>query len=249
MSSQASTTSARVTCGLCGREAQGVYFQVGEQTACTRCKNQLEAGGGGTRIGRFSRATLFGLGAGLVGASLWYLVRWLTGYEIGLIAIVVGYLVGSAVKRGSRGRGGLRYQLLAVGLTYVSICANYVPDVIQGFFEKAQESQHASPSNPAEAAPPTPAVSTSAAEAPELSLVQKLLAVALFGALVLAIALAAPFLGGFESALGLLIIGFGLWEAWKLNAAHALEISGPFRIGSGSAPLAPASTGGGGEGA
>ncbi len=51
----------------------------------------------------------------------------LTGYEFGLIAILVGYAVGIAVRRGSSGRGGWPYQLLAVGLTYASIVGSYLP--------------------------------------------------------------------------------------------------------------------------
>ena len=42
------------------------------------------------------------------------------------------------------------------------------------------------------------------------------------------IALAAPFLGGLENVLGLLIIGIGLWEAWKLTAKRKLDIEGPY---------------------
>lgn len=44
------------------------------------------------------------------------------------------------------------------------------------------------------------------------------------------LALALPFLSGFKNLLGLLIIGFGLYEAWKINKRPKLEISGPFEI-------------------
>jgi hypothetical protein len=48
--------------------------------------------------------------------------------------------------------------------------------------------------------------------------------------LVFALSLAAPFLAGVENLIGLLIIGFALWEAWKLNARRPLQISGPYQI-------------------
>ena len=52
--------------------------------------------------------------------------------------------------------------------------------------------------------------------------------------------LAAPFLTVRESPIGLLIVGFGLWEAWKLTRGVPLQIEGPFRAGAGSTePLAP----------
>lgn len=130
--------AGKVQCGFCGREAQGVYYQVGDTVACTRCRNERAAGPAGSRIGRFSKAIVFGLVAGTVGAAIWYGVRRLTGYEIGLIAIAVGFLVGAAVRAGSGGRGGRRYQVLAVALTYFSICLNYAPDVVGELFKQAQ---------------------------------------------------------------------------------------------------------------
>jgi hypothetical protein len=33
-----------------------------------------------------------------------------------------------------------------------------------------------------------------------------------------------------SNVIGLLIIGFALWEAWKLNAHRPLPISGPYQI-------------------
>lgn len=55
----------------------------------------------------------------------------LTGYSIGLVAIVVGAVVGLAVRKGARGRGGWVYQGMAIILTYLAIAASYVPDVIK----------------------------------------------------------------------------------------------------------------------
>ena len=60
----------------------------------------------------------------------------MTGYEIGLIAIQVGFLVGGAVRAGSEGRGGRGYQVLAVLLIYISICANYMPDIYAPVLER-----------------------------------------------------------------------------------------------------------------
>ena len=48
--------------------------------------------------------------------------------------------------------------------------------------------------------------------------------------LILAIACAAPFLAGFENVIGIVIIGIGLYEAWKLNRRTILTITGPHAI-------------------
>ena len=45
------------------------------------------------------------------------------------------------------------------------------------------------------------------------------------------VSLVVPFLGGSKNAIGLLIIGFALWEAWKFNARRPLPITGPYYVG------------------
>jgi hypothetical protein len=55
---------------------------------------------------------------------------------------------------------------------------------------------------------------------------------------VVVISLAAPFLEITDSPLGLLIVLFGLWEAWKLSRGVTLNIEGPLRVGA-AAPHPP----------
>ena len=45
---------------------------------------------------------------------------------------------------------------------------------------------------------------------------------------------ATPFLAGLQNAIGILIIGFALYEAWKLNKKAELRITGPYQVGAGS---------------
>lgn len=52
------------------------------------------------------------------------------------------------------------------------------------------------------------------------------------------IAYAAPFFMGFENFIGILIIAFGLWEAWKLNKRVDAAMTGPYTVTPG-APAAP----------
>jgi hypothetical protein len=58
-------------------------------------------------------------------------------------------------------------------------------------------------------------------------------------ATVLRLALQAPFLEATHAPLGLLIIGFGLWEAWKLTKGVPIVLEGPFRIGPGAGVSSP----------
>ena len=75
----------------------------------------------------FITAGVFGLGAGVVGAGIYYAVIAIANLEIGIVAILIGYMVGYAVRKGAGGRGGRRFQVLAVALTYASVALAYTP--------------------------------------------------------------------------------------------------------------------------
>ncbi len=119
-------------CSFCGKELLGSYFQINGTESCEQCRYETEAlqtSGSGT--GRLVRAVLGGFVAAVLGSLLYYAVLSLTGYEIGLIAIAVGFMVGWAVRWGAQHRGGWAYQGLAVGLTYLAIVSTYVPFLFQ----------------------------------------------------------------------------------------------------------------------
>jgi hypothetical protein len=42
---------------------------------------------------------------------------------------------------------------------------------------------------------------------------------------------ALPILIGFQAPIGLLIVAFALWEAWKINRKVSIIFNGPFRVG------------------
>ena len=52
--------------------------------------------------------------------------------ELALITILIGWMVGRAVKIGSEHRGGRGYQFLGALLTYVWCMMAYVPDIVEG---------------------------------------------------------------------------------------------------------------------
>ncbi len=78
------------------------------------------------------------------------------------------------------------------------------------------------------------AIAGSAGNMPSAALARA--CVYLFGLL-----MAAPFLEAKEAPLGLLIIGFGLWEAWRRTRPLPMEVTGPYRVPvpAEPAPLAP----------
>jgi hypothetical protein len=125
--------SGAVTCSVCKQAVHDAYFHINGLVACAACKGRIETSGAGrvTMIG-FGKSLLFGAGAAIAGAVIWYAVRQVTGFEVGLIGIAVGLMVGVAVRKGSRGWGGWPYQTLAMVLTYFAIVSTYVPLLLKG---------------------------------------------------------------------------------------------------------------------
>jgi hypothetical protein len=117
-----------VTCRSCNTVVRTRYFLMGGATLCESCAAAVGAVRDASHTSAaFIRAAVFGVGAMIAGAVLYYAIVAITKLEIGLVAIAIGYMVGYAVRRGSRGWGGLRYQLLAAFLTYYAVGLAYMP--------------------------------------------------------------------------------------------------------------------------
>jgi hypothetical protein len=241
----APTESAQApTCTQCSTSIGTAYYELASSVICPACKGRLEAElMGGSGSARFLKASGLGFGAALLGAAIYYAILALTGYEVGLVAILVGWLVGRAVHHGAGGRGGWAYQALAVGLTYFAIVSTYIPMIVKGLKEDPPAAAASTPAaqatvaaEPATTDGATPAASSS--RSGPISLGGAALAV---GALLL-IAAAAPFLAGIQNVLGILIISFGLYQAWKMNRRTVLAFTGPYAIGAAGAGSAVATS-------
>jgi len=240
----------RMRCAFCERELQSSYFDVDGRPACEDCRYGLEQEQNrGAGVHGFLKALAAGVGAAIAGFLLYWLIEELTGLNLGLIAIVVGVMVGRAVRWGSGHRGGWVYQTMAVALTYLAITCTYIPLIFKQLREEGGKRPTASAGTTAgesaadDATPATAdgaatpnAAAPSEARAP-MSLGQLVVA---FGSLVL-FAAALPFLAGAKNIIGILILGFGVWEAWKVNRRPKLTITGPLRLGNaaGSAAARP----------
>ena len=113
------------TCGACAKTLTTEYYEANGTTVCADCCQTLRAvGTAGTSLTRGVRALGAGVAAALAGSILYYAILAISGYEFGLIAIVVGMAVGKAVNWGAHGRGGWRYQTMAMALTYLAIVSS-----------------------------------------------------------------------------------------------------------------------------
>jgi hypothetical protein len=242
------------SCALCSTPILGVYYQLGGAVVCAGCRERkLAERGRGTPVGRFLRASALGVGAAILGAAVWYGIGKLTGYEFGLLAIVIGLLVGGAVRLGSYRRGGWLYQALAILLTYTSIVATYFPTIVEVALATETEEAGEGVTGSEALVPPADSAAPPVESAPEAEANEKsgtldaevvdetgtvepveggvgIAGAGLALVLLFALAFAAPFLGGFENFMGWIIIAIGLYEAWKLNRREKLDFEGPFRV-------------------
>jgi hypothetical protein len=225
---------AAQTCGNCQGALMDAYFEVNGHVICPNCAEKLRSDlNDGSRVMRVARAAGAGFGAAILGALLYYAVEAITGYELGLIAIVVGFGVGSAVRWGCNGRGGWAYQTLAMALTYLAIVSTYVPPVIKAINDRSETATAAAgttaaPSAKTEVPASTTSESQEAAGRTPPSAASALVALVVFAAVMCAV----PFLAGAQNIMGIVIIGIGLYEAWKINKRRMVSITGPHAIGT-----------------
>ncbi len=264
-----STTAPGVVCAACGKAVTSAYYQVNDAITCPSCRSALEeqVNGTGSRAGRLLKAAAFGAIGGAIGAGIYYAILAKTGYEIGFIAILVGWLVGSGVRRGSGGRGGWRYQTIAMVMTWFAIGAVYTPMIMRGFEEaqvaaiagdSTQVTDSASAGAPvlasvsatdsaAVAAPVIDASARSRAAGDSAATAEIVpLASRGVGGFVLALGvvvlfvLAAPVLVAIANVVSLFFVGIAMWEAWRQNKRLTLTVTGPFRVGADDAGAATA---------
>jgi hypothetical protein len=237
-------TAAPPTCSVCHSQITTEYFLANNTVVCATCRQSIEtAARAGSGTSRFTRALGLGVAAAAVGAGIYFAILRLTGYEIGLVAVVVGFLVGGAVRRGSQERGGWVYQTLAVVLTYFAIVTTYIPFILQGFRD-----EFAKPRMQPDSA------MVAAADSAQLNGTMDSMQLALnmsdsspsdastddgpvtIGTLLLAwvvlflVAAASPILAGLQNIIGMLIIGFALYQAWTMNRRRTVSLTGPFTI-------------------
>lgn len=229
-------TSAGHRCAACQADLGDSYYAANQAEVCANCASVLQQRQApqGSRFGRLMKAVLFGGGAAAAGAILQYLVLHLFNLNAAIVTILIGFMVGKAVHAGSGNRGGWRYQVIAVVLTYLAIGAAYVPLTISEL-KAGQERKAAGLPDPAKfnaqnlrpmkltpglhRATPAPALEEPPSE--PLSPVA-IFVIALFGLF------ANPLIYGWASPLNILIFGFGLYQAWKMNKATQVQVTGPY---------------------
>lgn len=113
------------SCRECNASIRDEYYDVAGNVVCPSCL--VRRGRFRARWIRGLKALLLGSVAAAVGAGIYRMILFSTGWNFSLVAILVGYMVGGAVRSGSDDRGGRIYQLLAVFLTYSALVGMFLP--------------------------------------------------------------------------------------------------------------------------
>lgn len=217
-------------CTFCKQLISGRYYRVNSAMACSACGERAQLDKPKDSHSRYVRGLIFGIGGAILGLILYATFAIATGLIIGYVSLAVGYIVAKAIKMGSRGAGGRRYQITAVALTYAAVSLAAVPVYIS-IYSKAAKARHAAQIEQQQtnhaAADENPA--TGASAKPRMGFGAALLQLALLG-------LASPFLelGGdpFHGLIGLVILAVGIRIAWRLTAGSETQIYGPFEVAS-----------------
>src|SRR5215211_3475572 len=221
-------------CAKCRGPIVDTYYEADQGVICVACQAGMTAlERQSAAEGHFRRALSFGVLAALAAATGYVALLAATGRELTIAVLLIGLVVGKAVRIGGRGRGGRRFQWLAVALTYLAIASTYVPFVVKGYSRSS--SLAASAAGVARDGAPASTLDTRflmvAAEPPPVPAPTKSLgATALgLGALLL-LAVAAPVLEGANHIVGALLMLAALVQAWRLNRRVDVTITGPYRV-------------------
>jgi len=216
-------------CQFCHQGIGGTYYRVNESMACPSCVDRARNERAQDAPAAFVRAITAGIGAavvGLIGYALIAII--LQGWVIAIMSIGVGFLIGTAMMKASKGVGGRRYQIAAVLLTYAAVSMSAIPIWIyfgnQHHTQQTERQKLEAEQRQLEEESGQQQQRPAQRPASALSIGQWLARVALLG-------LASPFLqlqASPAAAIGLIILFVGMRMAWKIAAGHPFEVYGPF---------------------
>lgn len=214
-------------CRVCGNLISGEYYRVNNQMACSTCAQQARDGQPKDSHAAFLRAVLFGIGGAIAGMVLFSGIELMLHFSIGYLALAVGWLVATAMKKGSNGLGGVRYQVVAVLLTYLAISASAVPLLVRDI-NREIDRRNAQLAAQAASAQEASGEAAGTASAPVKQVRMDWSKVT---GLMVEWAVASPFLELQQPGsglIGLVILFVGLSIAFRMTKANPLAVDGPY---------------------
>jgi hypothetical protein len=118
------------TCAACRRELATEYYLAGTHRVCPACAANVQDLVPADNHRAYARGMLWAVPAAVLGMIVYAGFEIVTSIAIGYLAVGVGYLVAKAMRHGSGGRGGRRYQWSAMLLTYAAVAMAFIPMVL-----------------------------------------------------------------------------------------------------------------------
>jgi hypothetical protein len=232
-------------CKSCKQAITGSYYRVNGTLACDRCVDQLKGQIPKDTHSAFVRGLVFGIGGAVIGLVLYSAFSIITGIVIGYVSLAVGWIIAKAMRMGSGGIGGRRYQVAAAALTYAAVSMAAIPIYISQLSKQGNQtrqtqtapSDRSTSTEPGQNAPETttaPGPQQDSSDKPKISLASALGLMVLLG-------LVSPFLelqSPVHGAIGLVILFVGINIAWRMTAGPKLDILGPFTASASKGPAA-----------
>jgi hypothetical protein len=220
-------------CQFCHQPIAGTYYRINESLACPGCAEKGRSELSKDTHAAYTRALVFGIGAAIAGLILYATFAIATGLVIGYVSLAVGWMVGTAMMKGSGGVGGRRYQITAALLTYAAVSMAAVPIGIHYVTQHRQEQKQQLAAKGQASGSDEEFERQEQAVNPNYQPARPSLG-AIVGKLAL-IGIASPIVEVWDSgpsvswAIGLVILIVGIRIAWRITAGRPLQIFGPFQ--------------------
>jgi hypothetical protein len=134
----ASGGDASAPCANCRSPLVGQYWKWQNHAVCDGCRTKVSGTFAKALTGAaFRRALLQGGGVAIACGIAYAAFVAVTKFQIAFATIGIAVLVAKQVRKASGGAGGLRFQVLAVALTYFASTMGYLPSIFEGIAHAA----------------------------------------------------------------------------------------------------------------
>lgn len=131
--------AAHTPCSSCGTALTAEYWQANGHPVCAPCAAQLRDFSTVPKPQELLRAAAYAIGAGVVAAIGYAIIVVVTGYDLALLSIGVGWLIGKAALRGAGDKGSRPLQYIALAAAYLAICGTFFGQIVYGLAQEGRE--------------------------------------------------------------------------------------------------------------
>lgn len=218
-------------CVVCHQATGESFFHAQGQVVCPNCAEQIHNGQQKPPASAMLKAAIYGGAAAFGGFLIYVLVAVLFNLEIGIIALLVGWMVGKAIRHASHGLGGRPQQILAVTLTYFAISTSYIPVMIYQYWKSPAAQQkvkaEVGKQKQQEAQTGQAGHSGNGEQRERISPGALLLAILTLAAIGPFLALQGSVVSGLIS---LFILFIGMQRAWRMTGRTDILVTGPYVV-------------------